>query len=353
MSASSHLERRGAVYYYRRRLPRRLAHRIGQRFLILSLKTREPLAARYIAAQLDAVFAKMTLESSDFWISKAQLQDFFRHAYRVHEEIVRRSHAKSLAAGWRSERPDLLNLVEGWAWRLIALQGPAACLRPEDMDAMREGNVPDDLFAEVEALLAFHCRPDRLAEQREHVAKVLVEVGAVPSDTNVDRALSAFARAKSEANFRNLPHIEELDVDALISDARVQTHGIAWTTPRTRPWGEGSDDARTSPAAPTLAMPPLEIAAPAHPIRVASRDAGPEAAPVSLTSSPSPQVGRSIQRDFSVATVAEKLRARPPRVPSRRVFRPSTRSLSRPASGGILWPADRGHCSPCTHDVRR
>lgn len=93
MSASSHFGRRGAVYYHRRRLPRRLADRIGQRTLILSLKTREPMAARYIAAQLDAAFAKMTRENSAMWISKAQLEDGFQKAYREHEEVVRRSEA--------------------------------------------------------------------------------------------------------------------------------------------------------------------------------------------------------------------------------------------------------------------
>lgn len=314
MSASSHLERRGAVYYYRRRLPRWLSDRIGQRFLILSLKTREPMAARYIAAQLDAVFAKMTLETSDFWISKAQLQDFFRHAYRVHEEIVRRSHAKSLAAGWLSaERPDFVHLVEGWAWRLIAQQGVAASLRPEDVEAMREGGMPEDLFAEVETMLAFHCRPDRMAEQRENVAKVLVEVGAIPSESNVDRALSAFARAKSEANFRNLPQSDELDVDALVAETQAQTHSIAWTAPGARHSDSyRSDNVRMLPVAPVVPLQqrPVSTAAiqPAQPITV---DVG------RLAASPPPRdlvipnaasgEARAIERDFSVSAIAEKL----------------------------------------------
>lgn len=314
MSASSHLERRGAVYYYRRRLPRALSDRIGQRFLILSLKTREPMAARYIAAQLDAVFAKMTLETSDFWISKAQLQDFFRHAYRVHEEIVRRSHAKSLAAGWLSQgRPDFVHLVEGWAWRLIAQQGVAASLRPEDMEAMREGGMPEDLFAEVETVLAFHCRPDRIAEQRENVAKVLVEVGAIPNETNVDRALSAFARAKSEANFRNRPDADELDVDALVAETQAQTHSIAWTPPGFR-FSDGyrSDDVRVLPAAPA-------VLSERHPASAeALRPAQPSTVDVDRLARALPRrdlvvpatasvEARAIERDFSVSAIAEKL----------------------------------------------
>jgi len=307
VSASSHLERRGAIYYYRRRLPRRLADRIGQRFLILSLKTREPRSARYIAAQLDAVFEKMNLDSSDFWISKAQLQDFFQHAYRVHEEIVRRSHAKSLAAGWRStERPDLLNLIEGWAWRLIALQGASASVRYEDLEAMRQGGVPENLFAEVETVLAFHCRPDRIAEQRQNVAKVLVEVGAVPSETNIDRALSAFARAKSEANFRNLPTSDELDVEALIADTQAQTHSIAWTASSALPTAGYRSDVKILPVASSFATPPREIVAPANPIQVEITKAGPAAAQTPLTSV-SPPTGRTIRRDFSVSAIADKL----------------------------------------------
>ncbi|AMJ59441.1 DUF6538 domain-containing protein [Bosea sp. PAMC 26642] len=292
MSSSSHLERRGAVYYYRRRLPRHLAERLGQRFVVLSLKTRELKPARYIAAQLDAVVAKMNLDSSDFWISKAQLQDFFRQAYRVHEEIVRRSQAGSMASSryGATDSPERLNVIEGWVWRLIALQGPGAAVRYEDLEAMREGEVPEALFADVETVLAFHCRPDRIAALRQQVAQMLAEVGAVPSETNIDRAFSAFARAKSEANFRNMPQTDEFDVEAIIADARTDTRSIAWT---------GQDFSVLPVRAPERLVIPENRPQPvAYPITV---EATPAPAPVAA---PTP---KAVTGDFSVAAIAGKL----------------------------------------------
>ncbi len=50
----SNLERRGAVYYWRRRVPPTLARTTGLTHLKLSLRTREPRQARFLAAQMDA-----------------------------------------------------------------------------------------------------------------------------------------------------------------------------------------------------------------------------------------------------------------------------------------------------------
>lgn len=309
MSASSHLERRGAVYYYRRRLPRGLADRVGQRTLILSLKTREPMTARYIAAQLDAVFAKMTLENSATWISKAQLQEFFQHAYRVHEEVVRRSQAGAMAAGLPRSDSPCVNLIEGWAWRLISLQGTNAGVRLEDLEAMREGGVPEDLFAEIETVLSFHCRPDRIAEQRQNVARVLVEVGAVPSEANIDRGFCAFARARSEANFRNLPTSDELDFDALVTRAQGQTQSIAWTVPGPRRNGDYSaEDVKVLPIASPQGVAARSIIRPERPTRLdVAHDAELRADGASSAIVRPIAAARSVGRDCSVAAIAAKL----------------------------------------------
>ena len=54
MARISHVQRRGAVYHYRRRLPRNLAERLGQSHFVLSLRTKEHREARRLAARLDA-----------------------------------------------------------------------------------------------------------------------------------------------------------------------------------------------------------------------------------------------------------------------------------------------------------
>lgn len=59
MAVASHLERRGVVYYWRRRLPDFLAQRVNQQCVVVSLRTRELKSARYLTAQLNAAVEKM------------------------------------------------------------------------------------------------------------------------------------------------------------------------------------------------------------------------------------------------------------------------------------------------------
>ena len=62
MSVAAHHERRGAVYYWRQRWPAALAGRLGQRRLVLSLKTKDYRQACYLGAQLDAAAVAMFLK---------------------------------------------------------------------------------------------------------------------------------------------------------------------------------------------------------------------------------------------------------------------------------------------------
>jgi len=64
VAVASHIERRGAVYDWRRRLPDFLAERLKQRCVVVSLRTRELKPARYLAAQLDPAVEKMLVSSS-------------------------------------------------------------------------------------------------------------------------------------------------------------------------------------------------------------------------------------------------------------------------------------------------
>ncbi len=73
-----HLTRRGAVYYFRARLPRTLAHVLGQASLAVSLRTKEAAPARRMArrcsAALDRLEAMLLNAPSKFPPSKLQLR---------------------------------------------------------------------------------------------------------------------------------------------------------------------------------------------------------------------------------------------------------------------------------------
>lgn len=293
MSVASHLERRGAVYYWRRRLPHQLARRLGQRFLVISLRTREHISARYIAAQLDAIVEKMTLTGSDHWVSRQQLQDFFRQSFRIHEELIRRSHA-----GYREDHREPIDpdgsegIANGWVYRLIEKQGLAAEVRFQDLLDMQAGQLSDDMIDKVADLLKWHTAPKQAEQLRFSVARVLSEVGAIPTEDNVARAIAVFARAKSEAFFKTQPFDDdELDFDDLIAEAKADTRGIGWTQVAPVP---------VQDPVPVKILQPAEIIAPAPP---------PLISPVPRVSvSPTPiAIDRSRATDHTIAAIGERL----------------------------------------------
>lgn len=266
MSVASHLERRGAVYYWRRRLPLALAQRLGQRFLVISLRTREPICARYIGAQLDAILERMTLTGSDHWVSREQLQAFFRQSFRVHQELIRRTHA-----GYREayhapyDEHGLNGVAEGWAYRLIEKQGLIAIVRPEDRAAMQEDGLSETVIESIGELLKWYTSPKQAEHMRFSVARVLAEIGAMPADDNVARALSVYARAKSEAAFKTKPDSDdELDFASLIDEAKSNGSSITWTKAVAVP--------AEAPVPVILQPPPAPIIPPAVPDSVSPAD---------------------------------------------------------------------------------
>jgi len=230
VSVASHLERRGAVYYWRRRLPHSVARRLGLRFLVISLRTREHISARYIAAQLDAVFEQMTMSGPDIWVSGEQLQALFVKSFRIHQEVIRRTHSSSKAAQEGPYDPDgLLGRAEHWAYRLIDEQGLHAKIFPADAAAMRQDGLSDASIADVGELLKWYTSPKQAAHMRFSAARLLADIGVAPTDDNVDRALSTFARAKSQAALHTKPHREaEFDTASLVAKAMSETGSIAW-----------------------------------------------------------------------------------------------------------------------------
>ncbi|WP_342212483.1 DUF6538 domain-containing protein [Roseibium sediminis] len=85
MGISINLSRRGAVYYWRCRIPSALATRIGLSHLKMSMKTREPDEARFLAAQLNATARQVFMEDTKH-ISRSQLEELFRKSFLKHKE---------------------------------------------------------------------------------------------------------------------------------------------------------------------------------------------------------------------------------------------------------------------------
>ena len=98
MGIATGLERRGAVYYWRKRLPDTLAGRIGLTHVKLSLRTREAQEARYLGACLNGMAAELLMSELPE-ITREQLQSLFRKTFEQH-----RRKLALLADFARSER---------------------------------------------------------------------------------------------------------------------------------------------------------------------------------------------------------------------------------------------------------
>ncbi|MCB8836211.1 DUF6538 domain-containing protein [Aurantimonas sp. VKM B-3413] len=83
MGIATGLERRGAVYYWRKRLPDTLAGRIGLAHVKLSLRTREAQEARYLGACLNGMAAELLMSELPE-ITREQLQSLFRKTFEQH-----------------------------------------------------------------------------------------------------------------------------------------------------------------------------------------------------------------------------------------------------------------------------
>lgn len=233
MAVASHLERRGAVYYWRRRLPESLARRLNQRCLVVSLRTRELKSARYLAAQLDAAAEKMLVSPPAQWVTKEQLKDFFRRSFAIHEEIIRRAAALRGGGLDSVEQDRSLAAINGWTFRLMAEQGSPASVTEQDRIRMAAAGLSDSDIASVTGAVNWHGSPARVAHMLRSVGQILVEVGAATTVDNVARAERLYAQAQSEAAFNILPtETEEFDIASLVKEARSAPPSIAWSTTR-------------------------------------------------------------------------------------------------------------------------
>ncbi|WP_046864973.1 DUF6538 domain-containing protein [Microvirga massiliensis] len=115
MPVVANVERRGAVYYWRRRVPPSLARLLGRSHLKLSLRTKEPARARFLAAHLDATSENLFMSANLAGITKEQLADFGRQEPDFDSDVE--------AAGERAM---------GLAPRLLAGRGLSASLSVAD-----------------------------------------------------------------------------------------------------------------------------------------------------------------------------------------------------------------------------
>ena len=126
MARGPHLLRRGAVYYWQRRLPTHLANRLQISHVKVNLKTKDVATARRLVPPLDARAMEVFMDESTE-ISREQLGSLFKAVLVEHQKKLG-LFADLNRAEPRFERSELLaaELAQGHAYRLLSLYGAKA-----------------------------------------------------------------------------------------------------------------------------------------------------------------------------------------------------------------------------------
>jgi hypothetical protein len=266
VALATNLHRRGAVYYWRRRIPARFALAIGTNWLKLSLRTREPVRARFLATQLDATAADLFMTTVPDAITKEQLAKLFRKAFLSHEAKLDR------VAAFARQEPNFDPAVEmaseramGWSYRVASGRGVNGRLADDDRSAMAKAGLAEAEIANVGACLDAMQRSGALAPSQARIREIIKEIGALPTPGNVARAEPIYLRALGEALLRTRDRFvsDALPYEDLIAD--LGTEACKWDSEQ-----RSAEPIATAPDPITVQSVPPPIASSAPPLAPSS-----------------------------------------------------------------------------------
>jgi hypothetical protein len=199
--------RRGAAYYWRRRLPAGLAESKRSATLVMALRTHAPRRARFLATQLNAVADRYLFPAfmTEPRLTHQQMQTIFRQVFARHldklEAVVAREKQESDFDPEESERSGR---VMGWVFRLLESRGPkVAALDATAVAAMRADNLSEAEISEVGPMLGLVTRRGDLADPAARVEAIVRDAGGEPTPINIALARQTIYGAIAEANFES------------------------------------------------------------------------------------------------------------------------------------------------------
>jgi integrase len=225
MGRGPHLYRRGAVYYWQRRLPPNFAARLQISHFRLSLETKDAAEARRLVPALDAVAVEVFMGDAER-ITQEQLGNLFKAVLVQHKgklaDLADYERAKPLVP-----RPTLLKeeIAQGFAHVLLSKLGATATLSSDEEQRLRDEGRDDAFIADVRVNLGILSDGKSIKVSPHRIARRIEEVGAKPSPMNVARAQPIYLRAIGEAllaaeeRYGDEP-ISEVDFDALMDEIR-------------------------------------------------------------------------------------------------------------------------------------
>lgn len=256
--------RRGAVYWWRRRLP--VQPRTGCRLGIeVSLRTKSLHIARSIAAEVTRASEHLIHGMSQSMISADDARRILTKVAITHSTKLDRVSAAELAFGDSAKNARTADIATGWAYCLFAAQGVDASVGQIEQKEMLAAGLEAQTITLVAQTIATLRQQGAMPPKRKRIAGLMAEFNIPETRVNVQQAEQLYLRGMAAAlldadrRWTGLRHDDDLLLQSgLLEEAR---RPIAQSVPVDIPNGSAS---------------PAPAHAPAEPVRV----------PVSATESP-------------------------------------------------------------------
>jgi hypothetical protein len=192
-----HVFRRGAVYWWRRRLLKKT----GERELApiaISLRTRDLSKARTIAAHLAVASDGILRQEGRDVLSPVQVRSMLESVARAYLAKLDRLAALETADGITAEDGRASDRVMGWARRLQASQGIAR-VGPAERGILTTNGLTEEEIEEVDWTLDLLRKSSRGTFPRQKLIALLEDCGASQGQGDIQQAERIYYRGQAAA----------------------------------------------------------------------------------------------------------------------------------------------------------
>jgi len=198
--AVQHVVRRGGVYWWRRRVCKKVGE-TERTTIAISLRTPNLGVARTIAAHLTHESERVMRRENGEMLSAEQTKAMLTSVARAHLAKLDRVAALEIADGITAGEGKRSDLVMAWVKRFQASRGPFAKVEPSDHSAMTDSGLSTDEILEVDQTITFLRDRNLTGLPRARLVSLLESCGAPQGEGDIREAERISHRAQSAALF--------------------------------------------------------------------------------------------------------------------------------------------------------
>jgi integrase len=198
--AIQHVVRRGGVYWWRRRVCKKVGE-TERTTIAISMRTANLGLARTIAAHLTYESERMMRRENGEMLSAEQTKAMLTSVARAHLAKLDRVAALEIADGIDAADGRSSDLIMAWVKCLQGARGTFAKVEAGDYAAMRESGLSLDEIKEVDRTIAFLRERNLTGLPRAKLVSLLQSYGAPQGEGDIREAERIYQRAQSAALF--------------------------------------------------------------------------------------------------------------------------------------------------------